>query len=579
VADDLTQIVSNSAIKKLSNVPLCFTSSVWSFATNDTVITVDAYYRPLFMTLFTVNYAIAGLTVWGWHLINLLIHATVTLLVFVAVKEVSKRPNVALLTSALFAVHPAHAESVAWVSGITDPFTTLFLLPAFLFYLRFRDTGGRRYAGLMIGCYLLALFAKETSVALLLITAYCDIFHFRNGAALKARVVRALLIPALLTPPTVFYLVMRFVALKGLLLGTGPRYPLDWTLMTIPLATVKYLKLMILPWGHSYQHYTQLLTSLGSAEFLLPLALLVALIAGIILTRSRLLLFAAVWFISFLAPALVGMRQFDPEYLLQDRYLYIPSIGFCLALALGIDWLARRAGLRVAAAAAAILIIAFGIANVRQNSMWKNGLTIFQNCVDTDPESAEAHVSFGRLLFEHGKVREGEEHLQRALELAPATPHPYLILSYFERATGKTDGAIGYLEQGIASVPETPITRFRLATIYLNLALLKSQAKNPVVAEQLLLKSAEVWPRSTGWLYLGQFYLDQGRAEEALEMFKRTQQLVPDRFAIIHLRLGQAYDKLGQIPAARAAYERYLALAPEGPDSAAITRRLSRLEK
>lgn len=577
VADDFTQIQNNVQIRKLSNIPLSFTTSVWSYATGDDVLTIDTYYRPIFMSLFTINYLVAGLSPWAWHLINVLIHGAATLLVFFTIREITPRVEVASFTAALFAVHPVHAESVAWVSGITDPLTALFLLPAFWFYLRYRKTGRSVLLIPMAVLYLLALFGKETAVALPIVIAYCELFYFKETAPFKVRVARAVSLPALLILPTFVYVAMRYISLKGALFGSGPRYPLAYGLMTVPLAILKYLKLMLLPWGQSYQHYTEFVTSMGSAVFLLPLAGVLVIVGVILLARSRLLVFGSVWFIVLLAPALASMRQFDREYLLQDRYLYLPSIGFCLGLGLAVSWLTKRLGTKAGIAIAFVLLAAYSVADVRQNRMWKDGQTIFENCVDTDPTSAEAHLSIGRIYYELGRVRDGEEHALKALELAPDSPNPYLLLAYFARMTGKLDKSIDYLERGIAAVPETPITRFKLATIYLNLGLLKAQTRNLAEAEQYMLRSIEVWPRSTGWLNVGQFYLEHGRYEEALGMFLKTQNSVPDRFAPIHLRLGQTYDKLGQVAAARAEYQKYLKITPDASDSGIVKGRLSAL--
>jgi tetratricopeptide (TPR) repeat protein len=577
VADDTTQVVTNIPIRKLANIPLSFVTSVWSYATSDSVLTVDTYYRPIFMTLFTINYAIVGLEPWAWHLINVLIHAVATLLVFFLIREVTSRPGIAATTAALFAVHPVHAESVAWVSGITDPLMSLFLLPAVWFYLRFHKTGRKRLFGVVALFYLAALFGKETAVALPLLIAYCELFYFKDDAPLKTRGLRAVLLPALLIIPTAAYFVMRWVALKGALFGSGPRFPLASVLMTIPLAVVKYLKLMALPWGQSYQHYTEFVSSVASKEFLLPLTLVVIIIVAIALARSRLLTFSAVWFILLLAPALAGMRQFDQEYLLQDRYLYLPSIGFCFAVGLILHRLAGSLGKRAVTVIVVVLLAAYSAGDMRQNRKWRDGQTIFENCVETDPNSAEAQVSLGRAYFDAGRIREGEEHAVKALEMAPATPNPYLILSYFARMNGQVDKAIEYLERGITAVKETPITRFKLASIHVNLGLFKVQTKEYEDAERHMLRSLELWRRPTGWLTIGQFYFDQGRFEEALTMFEEARITVPERYSPIHLKLGRTYDKLGRAASARAEYERFVELAPNAPESASVKTRLSKL--
>src|SRR5215471_16176588 len=136
-ADDSTQILNNTLIKHLGNIPNAFFTSVWAFASTDIVFATDTYYRPLFNVLLMVNYAIFGSSAWGWHLANALIHSGVVYLVFLLLKEITGDEWVAAISAVLFAVHPAHSESVAWVSGITDPWMAVFALPAVYCYWKY----------------------------------------------------------------------------------------------------------------------------------------------------------------------------------------------------------------------------------------------------------------------------------------------------------------------------------------------------------------------------------------------------------------------------------------------------------
>ncbi|MEK6406419.1 MAG: glycosyltransferase family 39 protein [Acidobacteriota bacterium] len=164
--DDEQQLLRNEFIKSLANLPGAFTTSVWSFMGDTASLDPDAYYRPLFTTLFTINYAVFGTTAWGWHLVNVLVHAGVTLLVWLVLKEVTNREGVSAIAAALFAVHPVHAEPVAWISGVTDPWLALFVLPAFYFYLRYHKDGRKRLMAAAVCFYFLALLSKETAIVL-----------------------------------------------------------------------------------------------------------------------------------------------------------------------------------------------------------------------------------------------------------------------------------------------------------------------------------------------------------------------------------------------------------------------------
>jgi 4-amino-4-deoxy-L-arabinose transferase-like glycosyltransferase len=107
-SDDAHQVIGNAFVKSVANLPYAFTTSVWSFATDDIVFAVDSYYRPLFNILFTINYALYGSTAWGWHLTSVLVHTLATSLVFLVIKELASDGRLALITACHFAVHPAH---------------------------------------------------------------------------------------------------------------------------------------------------------------------------------------------------------------------------------------------------------------------------------------------------------------------------------------------------------------------------------------------------------------------------------------------------------------------------------------
>ncbi len=97
------------------------------------------YYRPLFLLWFRLNHAMFGLDPKGWHLTTILCHVAATYMVLVLVRRLAASPWIAFSAATLFALHPVHIESVAWVSGVTDPLMAIFLIGSFLAYLRFRE--------------------------------------------------------------------------------------------------------------------------------------------------------------------------------------------------------------------------------------------------------------------------------------------------------------------------------------------------------------------------------------------------------------------------------------------------------
>ena len=583
-ADDISQILNNDSIKKFSNLPLTFTSRAWAYASEEVALSLGSYYRPLMDALLTINYALFGDSAVGWHMVNALIHVAVTLLVFVVLRALTNRPWVAAVSACLFAVHPAHAEPVAWISGVTDLLMTVFLLPAFYFYLRYRKSNRKYLIPLSLVFYLLALLSKETSLALPFIIAYCELFYFERDAPLRLRAIRGLKLASLYIVPTAVYFLMRYNALSAFFDRSAPRYSLLLSLANVPLAMAKYLKLMLVPTGYSYQHYTVLAERPTSIAFIAPVALIALLSVAVWLTKSRELKFAAAWFVITLVPAFESMRYFDPEYLIQERNLYLPSMGFCLALALGIEWLRTRGWLgsrvRVAAIATTVIIVlVWGAIHVKQNSVWKDTLAINKHAVAVEPDSATAHAALARAYFDAGRPREAEAEGRVSLDLDPKSPNPYLNLSYFARTAGKIDKSIEYLETATSEVGEGPMTRHNLATLYLNLGLLYAQRKEFDRAEEKLLKSIELSPRAMAWHYTGIFYFERRRFENARLMFEKTANYLPTWFAAVHIRLGQCYDGMNQPDRARAEYEKYLELAPaEMPDRKSVENRLKQMD-
>ena len=293
--------------------------------------------------------------------------------------------------------------------------------PCVLFLLRYRKQGRIYLLAIALGFYFLALLSKEAAIALPVFIAFCEFFYFNKSLSLKERAIRFSVLAGLFAVPTLIYFAIRYHAISAFLFSGSPRYPLIFGIATVPLATVKYLALLLFPVNYSYQHYTPLVETIASVRLLAPLALLAALVVGIALTRSRVLVFAAVWFTVMLLPVLLTLQQFVPGYSVQERYLYLPSIGICLALALGIEWLATRnwfgaPGRKVAVSVALLLVVVFGAVHIKQNRVWEDSITVYRNCIAVAPQSSLAHTILARIYYDAGwprKSRGGGVHCAR----------------------------------------------------------------------------------------------------------------------------------------------------------------------
>jgi Tfp pilus assembly protein PilF len=575
--DDEEQVLNNRFIQTFANLPLEFTTTVWSFLGEKGGI--SPYYRPLFTVLFTANYGFFGTQAWGWHLVNVLIHAAVTFLVFLVFKEATNRKSAAAIAAALFAVHPVHAESVAWISGIADPWLALFLLSAFYFYLRYRATGRRRLMAGALGFYFVALLCKETAIVLPLFVAYCELVHFKDSRTFRQKAIDVAAKGALFVVPTGVYLLMRYHAIEAVFLTAPPRFTLGEALTTAPLIMTKYFALLIVPLGYNLHHFTLPVQSLTSIAFIGPAALLAALAIGIYLSKSPTLMFAAVWFVLFMVPPVAGARLFEPQYSVQERYLYLPSMGFCLAVALGFEWLAARRFGRVPATVVLIAtVIALGVLGAYQNRVWNNTISLFQHIVETDPRSPLARTELATELYKAGRRQEAEAEVRTALELDPDFVDAHISLAMIAYNQGRLDQSISLLERAKTLVGDRRLKVGYLGRIYSNLAFYYDARKDYDRAEENFRQAVEVLPYWRTWSALGKFYYDRGRYEEALELLERSSHEVSNRYSTIHLQLARTYDRLHDNEHAVTEYERYLHLAPAGAEERTeAMRRLTRL--
>ncbi len=254
VYDDRGQILANVQVHAWRYLPHYFFERVWSFAYPGIR---GNYYRPLFLLFLLLNYKIFGPYAAGWHLVSVAAHMGVTVLVYLLARRLTGDEGTALIAALIFGLHPVHIESVAWISGITDPLLALFLLPAFLCYLNAREQAAHRRSWLAgsLALYGLAMLSKETALILpILIFTFEWLWQDAPGPSglrlvfERTRTAAARIIPFLLL--TFVYLAVRWHVLEGL---GHTMVPLGvWTIIfTWPHLLMFYLCHLIWPFNLS----------------------------------------------------------------------------------------------------------------------------------------------------------------------------------------------------------------------------------------------------------------------------------------------------------------------------------------
>lgn len=524
VYDDMGQIVANTFIRHWKYLPVYFLTHVWA---QYKLHATSNYYRPMFLIWLLLNYKIFGLNPVGWHLTTVAAHLVATWAVFRMARRLTGDRTVAGIAALLFGLLPVHLEAVAWISGVTEPMFAMLLIGAFVCYLNFREGGRRRgwWAAASLGLYAVAQFSKETAVVLpIFVAAYELLFAVPGENILRPwprRVLRGIVEALPYVAITGGYIVARLHAL-----GTFSviNYPVTWkvNLLTIPSLLVFYLRLLFWPVGLSAFYDNPYVTTPTWHGFGLPCLILLLVAAALCWiaarNRSRLYWYLLLWSVVPLLPVL-RLEYFNKGELAHDRYLYLPSVGFCILIAMAlrrvpIGRVTLAGGEPVPALPVALLAAALLTTTLWQSTYWANDVVLYKRGVDIAPNNIMVRNNLGSALIEAGRYEEGMEVYREVLARDPNFWLTVYNVGYENFARGDYARAETYLVHAAELYPQDGDTFYWLGQTEMNLGHLDR-------AQQALERALANEPRALGYRYqLGRVLRQQGRLEAAIEMFR-----------------------------------------------------------
>jgi len=560
VFDDAEQIVDNQNIRSWENLSKAFTTHVWEFRERPGNLDVPPplpYYRPLFTIMLTTEFHLFGLWPQGWHLVSLLLHILCAIGVFYVILLMSGRGLLALLSAILFAVHPVHAESVSWISGMTDPLFGGFFLGSFYFFIKSHSSVDalekRRAFVWSLVLFVISAFAKETALGLILL-----VFAFElTGSEFKG--LRRLTESA---KPALPYLVVALVYLipRYLVLGDAmwknpqaPNRPLTYTLLTLPFVVCSYLIHLLWPVGLSVTYDTHFITNMASPGFILPSVVLMVFAAALFIRRRR--ISREVWrallliFVPLLPVLNLGQVSRE-EYLVFDHYLYISVAGLGYLAALGIEELgafqskqssATIAGLprpKVAIGLFAVVALVSTAFAGRANRPWADSYSLWSNVARVRPNYWAAHYNVGLALLNAKRFDEARESLVRAAELSPDEPNVADALGRAYDGLNDTPDAIASFKRAIEIDPKMFESYNNLGTVYFKSGDYRSAEANFAVA--ILLR-----PQASATRFnLGLCYSREGRYANAIPELEQVVQFsADDAEAFYELSLAYEHER------------------------------------
>jgi len=526
------------------------------------------YYRPLTTLSYLIDRAVGGTGPVMFHLSVVLFHVVTTYLVFQLGMAVFAGSAVALpaaaIGAALFAVHPIHTESVAWGAGRSDVLACGFSVAAAIAYLHASWSLWRR-ATLAATCVFGAMLAKETAAPMLVLIPLSTVLAPRARRPATAPAGRAARrrqrdMPA--APPAArFVLFMPFavaltvyVGLRQASVGSmlGPTNP---AVVNVPVeilaAIAVYAGKLVLPM-HQSAYISDLPT--GALGMLAAaLCLLVAVALGVLSWRSneRRVTFLLLWIVLTLAPSLAIVWKI-PAAPVAERYLYLPSVGFCLLIGYVAARLVALGGAVrvVTGAVVAVLLVGGALATLRRNAVWRTNLSLWTDTAAKNTTDGLPMRSLATTYQQLGDAAKATEYFQLALQRRNDQMGRFTIynnLGSLAMVAQRLDDAQSHYETALAINPNAPECLFNLGLIEL------TRATNAEAAAK------------------------REHAQKARQFFERAAQLSP-LDPDIEVGLAQTLSTLDDSAGARTHFERALQIGLPPATEASVRKLLAELQ-
>jgi len=551
---------------------LSWDNITWAFTS-----THAANWHPLTWLSHMLDCELFGLNPKGHHLNSVLFHLLNSLLLFLLLKRMTGTLWRSGFVAALFALHPLHVESVAWVAERKDVLSTFFLFLTLLSYIWYVERPGFYRYLFIILFFTLGLMAKPMLVTLpfaLLLLDYWPLERIQLGQSgishaaqshpsIITKNLRAQAFSLLLEKTPFFVLaavsslVTFLVQRSGGAVGGLEIYPFNIRIANALLSYLLYIIKMIWPQNLAvfYPHPGQSLPMWQAAGAgLLLLVISIAFIrAG---RRYPYLPVGWLWYVGTLVPV-IGLVQVGAQAM-ADRYTYVPLIGLFIMIAWGVPDLLGgwRYGKPALALAATSLLSALIVCSSLQVSHWENSLTLFDHSLRATSKNSQIHNNLGNVLTQKGKLQEAIAHYTEALEISPNYAEAHINLGVVLAEQGRLEEAIKHYSVALQLKPNSSelhnnlgVALFRLGDIpgaissyfaavklkpdyaeaHNNLGNALAQLEKLVEAEVHYSKALKIradYPEAHN--NLGVALARQGRLNEAIAHFSEAVRLAPD---------------------------------------------------
>jgi tetratricopeptide (TPR) repeat protein len=487
----------------------------------------DANWFPLTWLSHMADVQMFGVNAGAHHLDNVAIHLLSAVLLFFLFRRMTGARWPSALVACLFALHPLHVESVAWVAERKDVLSGLFWMLTLWAYVGYVERPGRGRYALVLGAFALGLMAKSMIVTLPFVLLLIDWWPLgRWSAAPDRRSAVAALVPLvreklpLLALSALVSVVTFFVQRSAGAVASIDAVPLGERVANAVVSYAVYLRELV--WPARLAVFYPLRPA--DASVVIAAAAIVLALSALVVRAARRRPYLAVgwfWYLGTLVPV-IGLIQVGSQSH-ADRYTYIPSIGITVAAAWGLAEIASRwpRYRMVVAGLAAAACVAAGVVTWRQLPYWKNSESLFEHAIDVTGENDVAHFNLGLVRRSEGRLDDALAHYERAVKIRPTYAEAHNNIAEILIAENRIPEALPHIADALRLRPD-------LVDAQVNLGIASATAGRPDAAEAAFRSAVRLAPDNAEALEgLCRTLSGLGRPEEGIPFLKDAVRLDP----------------------------------------------------
>lgn len=535
---------------------LTWENVLWSLTAGVGRNATDAdYWRPLSLMSHMLDVSLFGLNAGAHHMMSVVLHALTAALLFLVLRAMTGAFWRAVFVAALFAVHPLHVESVAWVAERKDVLSGLFFMLTLFAYHRYSRLPFRWGACLLFLLMgTLAMMSKPMLVTLPGVLLLLDFWPLRRTSAVTPVKLLVEKNPLMLMAAFVAVLTINAPGLPNAeFWATFPKHYLAGNAL---MSYATYIRQTLWPAGLAcfYSHPIRNVPPGGVAAAVLILAIITMLAWRF--RRKPGWLVGWLWYLGMLLPV-IGLFTQAGDQAHADRYTYLAMIGLSIMVVWpAVEWAGSSRSRRMLLGGGAVAAIAACMVAARaQVAHWRDTISLWSHAVACYPADAAANANLGTALLVKGETQSAISLYEHALALNPNHATARLNLGIMLLQLGRNDEAARHLRQAIMNDPKSASAHNGLGLILLQ----KGDRQQAIHHFQM---AVDIRPDISACYNLGHAQLQAGRTAEAIDTFLRGLAANPDHIDS-HFSVAVAYAAQGRRKAAVEHYDRALASNPD----------------